>query len=49
MPADRAEAKKRMLGDREVALLEQAAHDGAHLAGGADDADAHARVACLRA
>ncbi len=29
------------LGDREVALLEKPAHDGADLAGGADDADAN--------
>ena len=37
VPAERAEAKKRMLGDREVALGEQPAHDRADLAGGADD------------
>ena len=34
-----------MLADREVALLEEAAHDGADLAGGADDADVDPRVA----
>ena len=42
VPAERAEAKKRMLCDREVALLEQAAHHAADLAGRADDADAYA-------
>ena len=31
------------LGDREVALVEEAAHDGADLAGGADDAETDAR------
>ena len=32
------------LGDREVALVEQAAHDGADLSGGADDAEAQGCV-----
>ena len=39
VPAERAEAKKRTLVEREVALVEQAAHDGADLTGGADDGD----------
>ena len=39
VPADRAEAKKRIALEREVALGEQAAHDGTDLTGGADDGD----------
>ena len=39
VPAERAEAKKRTRSHREVALVEEAAHDGADLAGGADDGD----------
>ncbi len=39
VPAERALAKKRTLVGREGALLEQATHHGADLAGGADDGD----------
>ena len=44
VPAERAEAKKRSSSDREVALVEEVAHDGADLAGRADDADPHAML-----
>ena len=39
MPAERAEAKNRIVADREVALGEDLAHRDADLTGGADDAD----------
>ena len=39
VPAERAEAKNRIVADREVALGEDLAHRDADLAGGADDAD----------
>ncbi len=40
VPAERAEAKKRISSIGEAALLEDLAHGDAHLAGGADDAEA---------
>ena len=45
VPADRAEAKNRMLADREVPLGQDLAHDAADLTGRADDADAQAALA----
>ena len=42
VPADRADAKNRTCVDREVALLEEGAHDPADLTRCSEDSDSHA-------